>query len=167
LKKLPENKIYSFPPNSAPDAEKLILGSMPGVESLRRRQYYAYPRNMFWRIIGEIFSFPYNIAYDERLKILVKNKTALWDTVCACFREGSLDSNIKNAVPNDFESFFKTHSKIRKIIFNGQSAHKLFIRLNKHLDTNRIEMVTAPSTSPANAGMTYQEKLISWRKALN
>lgn len=159
-------KIKSFPPNFSPDAKKLILGSMPGGESLRQEQYYAHPRNKFWEIMGEILNFDYQIPYLERLRLLRNNKIALWDVAHSCVRPGSLDSNIKEETPNDFETFFKKCPKIKLIVFNGQTARKLFIKHKKNMDIPDLELRLAPSTSPANASYTYQQKLAEWKRAL-
>jgi TDG/mug DNA glycosylase family protein len=159
-------KIQSFPPNFSPDAKKLILGSMPGGESLRQQQYYAHPRNKFWEIMGEILNFDFQIPYIERLKILRENKIALWDVAQTCVRPGSLDSNIKEETPNDFESFFKKCPEVTMIVFNGQTAKKLFTKHTRNMKIPELELRQAPSTSPANASVSYEQKLLEWKRAL-
>ena len=160
------DEIFSFPPSASPDAEILILGSMPGGESLRQQQYYAHPSNAFWKIMGNLFEFQKEVAYNERLNILIKNRVALWDTVNSCRREGSLDSDIKDAASNDFPSFFASHPKIKRIVFNGKSAQRLFLKFNRKLNLEKFEITSAPSTSPAHASMSYRQKLAIWKNAI-
>jgi len=160
------DEIFSFPPSAASDAVILILGSMPGGESLRRRQYYAHPSNSFWKIIGDILGFPKETPYQERLAALIENKIALWDSLKSCRRAGSLDSDIKDAVPNDFKSFFAAHPGIKKIVFNGKSAQRLFLKFNSELVPGCVRLTSAPSTSPAHASMKYPQKLADWKEAL-
>jgi len=157
---------HPFRHNSDPGAEILILGTMPSVESMRRAEYYAHPRNAFWRIMGEAFGFPSDAPYEERLAALRKNKVALWDVVGSCVRPGSLDSDIRDVTPNDFEAFFKARPKIRRILFNGQAARTLFLRHTKGMGIPDVPMIVLPSTSPANAGTSHAEKLSAWRDAL-
>jgi double-stranded uracil-DNA glycosylase len=160
-------KITSFKAFAQADAERLILGSIPGVESLRQQQYYAYPHNCFWKIMGELFSFDYHISYDERMDNLLQNHIALWDTVQCCVRPGSMDSDIKLAKPNDFEKLFKDCPNIKKVFFNGQTAHKLFIKHQKQMSLPELELIVMPSTSPANAAVSYQKKLEAWRQIIS
>lgn len=157
------DKITSFDAFARPDATRLILGSMPGVESLRQQQYYAYKHNCFWRIMGELFSFDYRIEYEERIKHLFKNRIALWDTVQCCIRPGSLDSDIKHARPNDFETLFEKCPDITRVFFNGQTAYKLFIKHQKKMSLPKLELIPLPSTSPANASWPYEQKLQAWK----
>lgn len=161
-----QNAIFSFPPSAAPDAEILILGSMPGGESLRQQQYYAHPSNAFWKIMGELMGFTREAPYTERLDAMIKNKIALWDSLKSCKREGSLDSDIKDAAPNDFKSFFASHPGIKKIVFNGKSAQRLFLKFNAELVPGHVRLTSAPSTSPAHASMKYAQKLAEWKAAL-
>ncbi len=72
--------LASFEPIIAPDSAVLILGSMPGAESLRRGQYYAHPRNLFWRIMGDLVGVDPTAPYDERLRQLLSTGIALWDS---------------------------------------------------------------------------------------
>lgn len=156
--------VSSFKAFAQTDATRLILGSMPGVESLRRQEYYAYKHNCFWKIMGELFNFDCKISYQERINHLLENRIALWDTVQCCIRPGSLDSDIKHAKPNDFEKLFKDCPRINKVFFNGQTAHKLFIRHKKQMSLPKLELIPLPSTSPANASMSYESKLEAWKR---
>ncbi len=161
-----EPRILSFKPNSRSDAEILILGTMPGVESLRQQQYYAHPRNQFWKIMGTILDFSPEIPYKDRLKILKQNRIALWDTCHSCIRPGSMDSDIRELELNDFSWFFSKHRKIKRIICNGQSAAKFFRKYPDKSNFPVTEPLVMPSTSPANASKNFGQKLAEWRKAL-
>ena len=96
--------IRSFAPIEVPNARILILGSMPGVESLRKGEYYAHPRNLFWRILGALRDFNPAISYAERVEVLGVAKISVWDVLQSCTRQGSLDADIEKSsiVPNDF-----------------------------------------------------------------
>ncbi|WP_291102432.1 MULTISPECIES: DNA-deoxyinosine glycosylase [unclassified Flavobacterium] len=154
-------KKYSFPPISNQNATVLILGTMPSVQSLELGQYYGNSRNAFWKLLFTIFDEPFSNDYENRKNILLKNKIALWDVLQACVREGSLDSAIEQEIPNDFNSFLKTHPNIRHIYFNGQKAaayYKQYVKVG-----NGYNLVTLPSTSPANAGKSFEQKLKEWQ----
>ena len=145
----------------------LILGSMPGVASLRLQQYYGHPQNAFWKIVGAVLGFDAALSYQQRTQALVRHKVALWDVLAACVREGSLDSSIdlSSIVPNDFAAFFKRHPHIRRVCFNGAAAANMYQRqVLPGLATVRpIDYVRLPSTSPAHAGMLFAAKLVRWR----
>lgn len=158
------NIVKSFSPFYSKDATRLILGSMPGVESLRQQQYYAYPHNAFWRIMGKLFDFDYKLPYEQRIAKLMQQRIALWDTVQCCVRPGSMDSDIKNAEPNDFEWLFSQCPNIRKVFFNGQTSHKLFIKHAKSMKLPALELIVLPSTSPANARTPFEKKLEAWHQ---
>ena len=120
--------LQGFPPVAAPDARVLILGSMPGVASLEAAQYYAFQRNVFWKIMGDLFAAGPELDYLTRLRRLVGHHIALWDVIANCHRPGSLDSAIAEdrMVTNDFDSFFRQHPHIDHVYFNGQKAASLF-----------------------------------------
>ena len=149
-----------FPPVADAGITCMIIGSMPGVASLNASQYYAHPRNAFWKIIAALFEAPYPFeSYDAKLSLLLKNHIGLWDVFASCERNGSLDSDIKNAVVNDFETFLKVHPKVTTLYFNGNTAYKNFI---KSFHINNLTLISLPSTSPANARLTFEEKIKAW-----
>jgi hypoxanthine-DNA glycosylase len=155
--------IQSFPPIEDAAARVLILGSMPGKESLRAGQYYAHGRNAFWAIMGNLLGAGPDLPYASRIRMLKSRGIAVWDVLASCTRASSLDSDIDQGsiVTNDFESFFSTHPDITAVFFNGAMAEKYFHRcvqsLPRALDYKRL-----PSTSPANAAMSYEQKLRAW-----
>ena len=160
--------VAGFAPVSAADARVLVLGSLPGVASLQQAQYYAQPRNAFWRIMGELFGASPQLPYAIRLQRLIDARVALWDVVAAAQRPGSLDSSIRRASVqvNDFAAFFAAHPCIERICFNGRTAAELFERrVRPQLDAAPPGVVL-PSTSPAHAGMSWEEKLRRWRAEL-
>ena len=154
---------------SCKDARVLLLGTLPSAESLKLQQYYARKQNSFWKIMGELVGASPDLPYEDRLKRLVQSKIALWDVCAAAVRKGSLDSHIRLPVPNDFVSFFRTHKDMELMCFNGQPASRLFLRyVAPDMTENVLSLprVILPSTSPAHAGMHYEEKLSRWRTAL-
>jgi TDG/mug DNA glycosylase family protein len=159
--------IRSFPPVANTDATLLILGSMPGKESLKQNQYYAHPQNAFWKIMGELVGAHPYLPYKERLHKLTTAHIALWDVLATCERESSLDTHIRNEKANDFASFFARHPHITHVFFNGAKAEQSF---NKFVvEKQKLPSLTyqrLPSTSPAHAGMRYAEKLKAWREAI-
>lgn len=161
-------QVYSFPPISAPDATRLVLGSMPGKASLAAGQYYAHPRNHFWQVIETLFDLPAGSSYEARCAVLVEHRIALWDVLKACFRTSSLDSDIveESIVPNDFAGFLARHPRIRAIYFNGAKAESVYLRYVRPTLPDAlasIPLCRLPSTSPANASWTFRDKLERWR----
>ena len=153
-----------FAPAARPDARLLILGSMPGVASLEATQYYAFGRNAFWKIMGDLFTAGPELDYQSRLQKLNENYIALWDVIEACHRPGSLDSAISEdgMATNDFNSFFEQHPQITRVYFNGQKAAGLFRKKVAPGLKGNYEYLTLPSTSPAYAAKNYAAKLEAW-----
>ena len=156
----------SFQPIAAPDAETLILGSMPGQASLSAKQYYAHPRNVFWPIMASLLSFDPKSPYEERIEHLIKARIAVWDVLQACSRPGSLDADIDSdsSICNDFSTFLGEQRSIKRIFFNGAKAESVFIKqVAAELKTDDILLSRLPSTSPAHAAMSLQDKLEAWK----
>jgi TDG/mug DNA glycosylase family protein len=137
----------------------LVLGSFPSVLSLERAEYYGNPRNRFWAVMEEVFGIPAALPYPERCRRLEHEGVALWDVVAACSRPGSADSRIRNPVPNDILGFVRALPSVRLIALNGSTAGRLYHRL---CEVPGIPVVTLPSTSPANAAVTFAEKVRMW-----
>jgi TDG/mug DNA glycosylase family protein len=162
--------LLSFPPVADKNTSILILGSMPGRDSLNACQYYAHGRNAFWPIMAELFGVLPETPYDNKLHILQQNGIGLWDVIRQCRRETSLDSAIEeqSIKVNNFEAFLQNHPQINRICFNGAKAEQSF---NKYvlpsIPAHQVNLVRLPSTSPANARMSFRQKLESWRNALN
>jgi hypoxanthine-DNA glycosylase len=160
--------VKSFAPIANESAHILILGSMPGVRSLEANQYYAHPRNAFWRIMASICKFNAEAPYEARVEALKASGVALWDVLHTCERPGSLDSAIKagSRFPNDFRAFFKGHPNIRLIGFNGAEAERSFLKyVQPGLSIEGISLKRLPSSSPAHA-VSLEKKIGAWRKAL-
>jgi TDG/mug DNA glycosylase family protein len=159
--------LRGFAPVCRDDARILILGSMPGAASLEAGRYYAHPRNAFWPIMSDILWAREDLPYDERLERLKAAGVALWDVVGLCRRRGSLDSAIEDETPNDFGEFFRKYKTIHTVLFNGRTAQALFRRrVLPDLEPFAPALVVLPSTSPAHAGMRFEEKRMRWQDAV-
>ena len=132
------------------------------------QQYYAHPRNSFWYIIEQLFNIAAPLNYQQRKQLLLDKRIAVWDVLRACIREGSLDSSIEcdSVVVNAFEEFFSQHEQITTVFFNGARAEKEFIKHVMPLpavQARGLEYLRLPSTSPAHAAMSREQKLEAWR----
>ena len=157
--------IHSFPPFVNATTEILILGTMPGIASLEKQEYYAHPRNNFWKIIYTLLnSLPIAENFEEKISLLQNHKIGLWDVLENCERKGSLDIHIKNHKENNFEMLLEEFSGITKIVFNGKESHKYFFK--KFGQIKGIKYYVMPSTSPANT-MSFENKLKIWSAMLD
>lgn len=139
----------------------LILGTMPGDQSIAHEQYYANKGNRFWKIMFTIFEEDFSSSYDNRKAFLKKHKIGLWHVLASCVREGSSDSKIKNEVANDFDEFHRQYPNIKHIFFESKSAVRFY---QKHLpERNDISYHILPSTSGLNAGISLNEKIQMWK----
>ena len=164
-------KSHGFGSVARDDARVLILGTLPGKISLECGEYYAQPRNAFWRIMGELTGAIPTLPYGDRLRLLKENGVALWDVCAAGRRSGSSDSAIQLSTvePNDFSGFLRTHSCVGLICFNGKKAKEIYDRKVVEKPPRvfeRLRYAVLPSTSPAHAAMSYEQKLSRWREVL-
>ncbi len=161
-----EPLLQAFPPLVDSGARALVLGSMPGVASLRANAYYAHPRNAFWPLMEQLLGISAEAPYALRCAALCAQGVALWDVLAACRRRGSLDANIesRSVQANAFAAFFARHASIRSVFFNGAMAETLYRRhVLATLGGKRVSLRYArlPSTSPA-ATMPRADKRAAW-----
>ena len=157
-------RLLGLPPVVSPHTGVLILGSFPGIASLRARQYYGHPQNHFWRILQALW--PQDVlpsgpgSYAERCQWLLDHRLGVWDVYASCEREGSLDSAIRNAVPNDIAALHLP--RLQAIAHNGGESFKHA----RHTRTLGVPVYQLPSTSPANASWSFERKLAAWREVM-
>jgi hypoxanthine-DNA glycosylase len=163
--------VFSFAPVIDADSRILVLGSMPGVASLKAHQYYGNPRNYLWRLLYALFGDGRepDPEYENRLDFALGNGIALWDTIANCEREGSLDSDIKQAVPNDIPGLLRRYPNVRTLVCNGT---KSFAELNKHFgphpEVKQRRVLRMPSTSPIPTKQYrgFEDRLEAWRSII-
>ena len=152
-------KYTGLAPVSGSDPEILVLGSFPSRMSLEKGEYYGNPHNQFWKIMEILFGIDPTCHYSYRTKMLVHRRIALWDVLASCSRDGSADSAIRDPVSNDIRGFVSAHPTIRRIVLNGSTAGRYFKQMNPGLAGHVL-----PSTSPAYARMSPEEKAQSWKE---
>jgi double-stranded uracil-DNA glycosylase len=150
----------SFPPIIDARARALVLGTLPGEESLRRGEYYAHPRNLFWPIIFALFEAVPSPDYAERLSFVKAHGIGLWDMCEIGERDASADSTIRRERPNTIDDLLAAHPLIRAVAFNGSGARRLY---DRHF-ARRADLLylALPSTSPAHARIGFAGKLARW-----
>lgn len=139
----------------------LILGSFPGAQSLAAGQYYAHPRNQFWKLVGALVGEDLAaLPYGARLERLLAHGIGLWDVLGACEREGSLDSAIRKPAANDFERLRHLCPLLETVGFNGQASGKFAPQFAQA----GYRTVVLPSSSPAHMALSFEQKLVVWRQ---
>ncbi len=155
--------LTGLPPIIDQRARVLILGSFPSAASLAAGQYYAHPRNQFWRLLGAVLGQPLQDSdYPFRVASVQAAGIAIWDVFASCSREGSLDASIRDPVANELGALREQAPKLRRICFNGRMA----ARRIREVEALGFAALVLPSTSPAHAGMSLAAKLARWRAAL-
>lgn len=155
--------LKGFPLIMHADARVLILGSFPGEASLAAGQYYAHPRNQFWRLLSAVLDDDLaSLDYPARLARLARHRIGLWDVIIACERRGSLDASIRRAQAADFSALPLRFPQLETIAFNGKTSGRFAPQLATGFRT-----LVLPSSSPANAQLSFDEKLVKWRALLS
>ena len=165
------NKKNGLAPLVCPDPVVLVLGSLPGDESIRRQEYYGNPRNMFWKVLAAVFCDDVPVSYPEKKAFLARHHVALWDVFASAEREGSLDANIREISCNDIPAFLKEHLGIKVIVLNGGKAAKAFKKMRKVYPTgfDGIVYYSFTSTSPLSisAGWPLERIVEQWKQILS
>jgi hypoxanthine-DNA glycosylase len=150
----------SFEPVADIRTRLLVLGSLPGEESLAKAQYYANPRNQFWRLIGAVIACELaSLPYLERLERLTEAGIGLWDSVGSATRPGSLDGNIRLHSANKLRSLAESLPELRAIAFNGGTSARIG---RKELGATPLwALLPLPSSSPAYT-LAFERKREAW-----
>jgi hypoxanthine-DNA glycosylase len=160
---------YCLDPVVTDASRFLILGSLPGDESLRKQQYYANPRNQFWSILAAVFDVAIGSSYCDKIAFLHSRGLALWDVLSGAERQGSLDSRIKNGEANGFSTFFVKYPNLLTVVFNGGKSEELFKRLVHNTLPREIvgalQFIRMPSTSatPGRNVLPFPDKAEQWK----
>ena len=158
-------RIHSFDPIVDRKSRILILGTMPGPQALRKREYYGFRFNHFWKIIAGLFGGAGEWSYAEKVRLLKQNHIALWDVLESCERVGAADSKMREMRPNDIPGLVARHPNIEAIFLNGGTAEKLFLKFFREVE-EKLSITRLPSTSPAHASMPFEAKLKAWSAIL-
>lgn len=151
-------------PVIAANTRILVLGSFPGAASLAAQQYYAHPRNQLWSILSALVGEDLAVLpYAERLPRLLAHGVGLWDVLGACERAGSLDSAIRKPAANDFARLRELCPQLQTVGFNGQTSGKFAPQFAQA----GYRTLVLPSTSPAHATMSFEQKMIAWAELLD
>jgi hypoxanthine-DNA glycosylase len=152
--------IHPIPPLFSEESETLILGSFPSVKSREADFFYGHPQNRFWTVIAEIYGCEKPQTVEEKKKLVLENKLAMWDVIQSCEIEGSADSTISNVTANDL-SVILNNSKVDRIFVNGKTAEKFYNKYTYH--KTGVKAICLPSTSPANAAWSVERLVEAWK----
>lgn len=157
----------SFLPQINNNSKILILGSMPGIKSLEMQEYYAHPKNRFWKLMEIICNQKdlSNLNYKNKIEIILNNNFALFDVIKTCDRKGSLDTNIKKEIPNNIPELLNKYKNIKTICLNGNKAYCTFKKYFPEL-LQQYKCYKMPSTSPLNTRYSFEKLYNVWKNAL-
>lgn len=154
-----ENITHEFEPVFDKNSRVLILGTFPSVKSREQQFYYGHPQNRFWKVIAGLTGETAPVTVEEKKRLLLAHRIAVWDVIASCDITGSSDSSIRNVAPADLKQVLD-HCPIRQIYANGGTAKKLYERYQKAFCGR--EIIGLPSTSPANAAYSLERLLKEW-----
>ncbi len=157
-----------FPPILGREPHVLVLGTLPSRKSLEKQEYYGHPQNAFWKIMAALVGA--SGTYAERCRVLEETGIAVWDVLARSVRPGSMDADIDlaTASANPLAELVAANDSLVLVCFNGRKARALFDRLVGVEALSRdLELLTLPSTSPAYAAMSLDDKIAHWQGALS
>lgn len=155
---------HPFEPIYDKNSKVLILGSFPSVKSREDNFYYAHLQNKFWKVLQKIYGNNDMLeTKEQKIKFLLDNGIAIWDSIKECDIENSADSTIKNVVPNDIKSILE-NSKIEKILCNGGTSFEVFKKYYKNDLGIKVDVL--PSSSPANARYSLDKLVSVWSEKI-
>jgi G:T/U mismatch-specific DNA glycosylase len=160
-----QDMLHGLPAQIRDDCRVLILGSMPGAQSLQEARYYAHPRNRFWPLLGALCGVDPQLDYAARLQAVQACGVGLWDVIGQCRRRGSLDAAIVRGseVPNPLPECIARLPRLRAIACNGAAAAQAFARfVQPQLPPRPLTVLALPSTSPANAACSLPRLQAAW-----
>lgn len=139
------------------------MGTIPSPKSREEGFYYSHPRNRFWPLMALLFNEEIPKTPKEKKSFALAHKFALWDVLSECDINGASDLSIKNAVPNNLSTVLK-NSDIKAIFTTGKTAYAFYQKLI--YPKTKIEAISLPSTSPANAKMHLEDLKESYKTIL-
>lgn len=162
-------RVSALPDVLAPDLRIVFCGINPGLRSAAAGHHFANPRNDFWRLLADAELTPRLLRPDEQWTLL------------------ELGLGLTNAAPRttrgvgdlrraDFAGAAERLARIaaelrpRMLAFVGKTAYTGAFGGRVELGLQRDQILDAetfvlPSTSPANAAVSYGERL-HWFRAL-
>ena len=158
-----ERIVHPFEPFFCGDSRVLVVGSLPSVKSRKNGFYYGHPQNRFWKMLAIVFFEERPNSIDEKKDFLRRNKIALYDSIKECTICGSADSSIRDVKPSDIKSIVE-NSKVEKILANGKTATKFFLKYQDEALCSMLKIL--PSTSPANAAFSLEKLCEIWGREL-
>lgn len=154
---------HTFRPVYDRNSKILILGSLPSVKSREAGFYYGHPQNRFWKVLAALFACSVPETIEEKKRMLLTHRVALWDVIESCDIIGSNDSSIKNVVPADIGAILE-RTDICAVYANGKKAESLYRRYI--YPKTKVPAVGLPSTSPANAACSFEKLAEVWGREI-
>lgn len=151
---------HTIPPVYDSKSRILILGSFPSVKSREQQFFYGHKQNRFWRVLAQVLGCEAPQDVEQKKKMLLAHHIAVWDVIASCEITGSSDASIRNVVPNDISQIL-SQADIRAIYTNGSKAHQLYRKYI--LPVSGRKDYPLPSTSPANAGYSFDRLAQAWK----
>ncbi len=149
-------RIKGFDPLLCDEPKILILGTLPGSESLEHRQYYYSNSNRIWKVLCQINGEHLPISFSQKKALLAKYHIVLWDYYESAIRpDSSDDKDIRDGHPNDIPAFLSAHPTIKTIGINGFGKYKDFgLKIARDLSHNPnfadVRVLRLPETSGSN-----------------